>query len=318
MSQLTERVQSVCRTLVGDHLPYEADLLDPVWDAFWQSVDCSAIEELPESLEWRLDSEPIRNLGATGDGSGREIDTLYVVGVIVQAVAKLLGRTGELTTSDIEQVLSAEATRAEAPAHLRGIFERHAVGLLAEHLTAVDWQSKQAEAPADGGRVWAEWCDQPAQSLDEAKIECDQFDAAAVKKKFEDRMHMFVLYIDEAKSGILLPNSMKKRQKPDLVRWSKFDARHLSLLGLILESARDRQPVLRYDVIARRVLSANSPLVESLKTAIRRTKSQLDELLDGVFKDVVVASRGMDQYQIERLMPYCWLRGGDGSSRLIR
>jgi hypothetical protein len=179
-------------------------------------------------------------------------------------------------------------------------------------------QTGKAESPDAGdAQLHVDWCDSLVSVFKNPVISSESFSPSEVCRRFREKGNLFTLFVDETAASILVHRSGKRgRTRTLTVPWSHFQTRHHFLLGLILRSFKTRQP-LCYPTVARNAFRNDLAITDSLRTAIRRAKSELDSLLGGILKDVVVAQRGGDRYVIEGQIPYCWIRCSTSISRLL-
>lgn len=248
------------------------------------------------------------------------LDTLYVIGGLVEATVQLLRDRpyDELQFDDVVRAVSAGTSRTNAPQHICRILERFGTGLLAEQLAIAVPESEENVVASPTLRS-VDWCDSLVTEHEDPEIGHGVFDPVEVKERFEANQERFVLYIDETKPFVAVRTMTKKRRpvKHHLrVYWSTLEPRHRLLFGLILGAFRARTPI-RYQIIAREVLGEE--FVEEIDAStISRVKSELDSLLKRVLKDVVKAEKNLSYYEIRGQIPYCWIRPCGGPSMLTR
>ncbi len=313
MSLLTENLQVACRKFVQEQLPHEALLFDHIWTAFWKAIDCRGIEELEEGPFLSKEVSPICVLGAVNTGR-QELDTLFVLGSFVNTLVNIQ-RTcpkGKVTMDIIADTLKQEFLHINTPDHLRSVLFEHGVGLLAG-LLGVEKPTSQTMAAVPGVKRWVEHCDRLGRSHENPSVSADWFEEEEVDSRFRGKHDKYELFVDEFASAIYLP----KRNKS--LPWEELQARHKKLLGIILEALPNRHPIT-LEAIYYRMLSKDHAVTFNSTLdggRIRITLSELNSLLDGLFKNVIRAERGMKQYGFVGNITYCWIRPSDHSSRLL-
>ena len=309
MTSLTEALRIACRELVQQKLPHEAILFDQVWTAFWQAVGCKTIEDLEKAPQSNRDAVPIRVLGVVGS-TGQELDTLLVLGLLSTAAAHLHRRSSSeaLTSQNVADALTQELLRLETPPYLRRVLLEHGVSMLAG-VMGIQIASSTPEPAIPAHYLQVEWYCPADDGGGEPDRGVDLLNPADVDGRFRSQSHRFELVVDELAPHILLPVIEKK------VAWRDVQPGHKRFLGLVLSSLRTGQTI-HHDTIVARVLKKSGRATPGDESNIRRTLSLLNKQLHHVLTGVLVAERGMHSYAIDRLIAYCWIRPGDGTSRL--
>lgn len=302
---LTFAVKTLCHSLVREHIPQQEEWFNPIWEAVWHSLPAKTIEDLRDIPNWHSDKTGYVALSALGDMGQQAIDTLHIVGAVIGAVITLLNqdRSVFIDTAQIDTAIRNEATRLKTPEHVRRILETFATGMLAEQLSAIDWEgygSTTNRSPT--GSLWVEWCDPVANSSDRLSVLSDVKTRNEVEKDLSKRAESFVLYIDEPESLIISQGVS--------VNWDDLDARYLRFLYLVL-SALPHRDIVHHSKIASQALQID--VVN--EGAIRRLKSELNTKLHGAINQFVQAQKRMHRYKV-KLIPYCWIRYDGASSRL--
>ncbi|MCH8851741.1 MAG: hypothetical protein IID41_03715 [Planctomycetes bacterium] len=322
IGDITEQIRIICEGLVRKHLPHEADLFDVVWDAVWQSYGCASIEAMRSDLAWRRYDQPIAALGAIGDQQSQVLDTLYVIGGLVEATVQLLRDTpyDELQFEDVVRAVSAGASRTNAPQHVCRILERFGTVLLANQLAiAVPEEASTTNASAAQASFSVDWYDSLATDHEDPEIAHGVFDLDEVKERFDANRERYVLYVDETRPFVDVRTLTRKRRpakKPHRIYWPTLEARHRLFLGMVLNAFRTRQRI-RYQTVAREVLGDRFATAVD-RDGISRVKSDLDRLLQGVLKNIVKAQKNLEYFEIRGQIPYCWIRPSGGVSILTR
>ncbi len=314
---LTDRIKEVCIALVSEHARQESHLFEHVWGAVWRSLQCQRMEDLATGAAWHPSSRPITELGAIDRGSGQALDTLFIVGAIIDATASILRNSdrADLTTAGIDEAISTGAERVGAPLHVRRLLGRYATGLLAEQLGATDWQdATKPPEPVQQFRLRVDWCEE-ARATEEAETHSELFESVDVEKRFEANKKKYTLYVDERSLAVYVHTGRRSLRREHPVPWSVLQTRHRILLGLILQAFRGSR-MIRYEVISRdgaffESLNAVNPWV-----SVQRTKSQLDKMLQGILKKTVRSVGGSNCYEIREQISYCWTRPNGEPSRL--
>jgi len=132
-----EILRRLCRECVVAHLPDEADLFDPVWDAFWNAAGCVTLAELAHKrLSFRQGSA-VRYLGAGPDGGGQLVGILRFLSAIGCAAARLDSRTPDsLDVAEIKSVLRRETDGLPGFGAMSQGLDVHGVGILCDWLSA--------------------------------------------------------------------------------------------------------------------------------------------------------------------------------------
>ncbi len=307
-SNLTNKTRDVCVALLERLAPGEAQLLDPIWDAFWRSLPEEGVEALREPPSWsRGDGATGAVLAALGDTSHQAMDALYLVGAVVGAVVTLCSRdrSSLIETLDIDAAIRTEVNRIQAPERVRRVLESFATGLLAEQFSAADWTGDPgAPTRAQTGSLWVEWCEPSKEIIDTQSPQSGLKARDDVQREFRGRRNEFALYIDETESTISAAGAT--------VPWRKLQARQSRFLYAILKALRHGTGCfLTYRSIAR-FISTDGDVDD---VAIRRGKSELNKKLNGVINRVLIVQRSMGGYSIETT-PYCWIRLDGAMSRL--
>jgi hypothetical protein len=310
MSTLTESLRVGCREFVQQHLPQEASFFDDVWDAFWQALHCKDIDELEAGLRFS-DDTPVCVLGAM-DGR-RDLDTLAALGAMVSTVVALRNTADNetITRQNIIEELQRESVQLEMPHHLRPILLEYGSGLLGG-LLGVEMSSESPPEVIDPIHFWVECCIPQGKSHEEPCGACGSFTEGEVKTQFLGKRRKFDLFVDEQSLGVDLPK-MKT-----FVPWEDLQARHKKMLSIILESLRTRK-IIRNKMVCEIILLEGADNRYSSLRDNRRVRTVLSELngfLHHVFKGIVVAEKGMDQYAIHGALSYCWIRSSRHSTRL--
>lgn len=313
-----ESVRDACRG-VASRLEHEVEVFDAVWETFWRTIGHSNLEDLVEAREWKIVETSITQLGALGAQETQVLDTLYVIASMVQAAASLVKSGNEIATVDVATELAAAASRTGAPPHIHKMLERHGIGLLAEHLQAVDWKEESdAEQHTSGFRLWLEWCEKCPASGQLADLKSGFFPIDSARETFEADEARYSLFVDERATQIVV-RPLTTRDVPSKKRrrtsFDRLDARHRVLLGLILQSFQ-RGGVIKYQRIAEHAFQQKR-VNERIANRIRRTKSELNTYLYQILDGMLVADKGSRQYRVERQIPYCWIRCSDTESRLL-
>ena len=97
---LTEKVKAICREIVGNQIPEEMPYFESVWTAFWDSLECTTVEQIQEAVSWRLSDDPILHLGAIGGQHDQTVDTFYAIGTLCIATARIVQNA---STSDFDK-----------------------------------------------------------------------------------------------------------------------------------------------------------------------------------------------------------------------
>jgi len=311
-----ERMRDACR-IVAANLEHEIDVFDVVWETFWQRIGHANLEDV-EVREWKMLETSLAHLGALGGEETQALDTLYVIASMVQAAASLLKTDSEITTVDVATELSAAASRTGAPPHIHKMLERHGVGLLAEHLKAVDWEEQPNREQDVRGQLWVEWCEKCPGIGQLPDLKSGFFPVESARETFVENEANYSLLVDERATHIVVRPlttrnvPAKKRRRR---RFDDLDARHKVLLGLILQSFQ-RDGIIKHQRIAEHALKRTS-LTTGGKGSIRTMKSQLNSYLYRILDGTLVTEKASEQYRVERQIPYCWIRCSDTESRLL-
>ncbi len=317
----THQVREVCQALVRDHLEHERTFFDETWRAFWQMVGHTSLEDLSDSLAWEPTADrPVVQLGAIGDQQSQVLDTLYVIGGLVEATVQLLRDTpyDELQFEDVVRAVSAGTSRTNAPQHVCRILERFGTGLLANQLAIAVPESEESVV-ASPALHSVDWCDSLFTEHEDPEIGHGVFDLDEVKERFEANEERYVLYVDETKPFVAVRTLTQKRRpvkKPRRIYWPTVQPRHRLFLGMVLSAFGTRQRI-RYQTVAREILGDRFATAVD-RAGISHVKSDLDHLLQGVLKDTVKAESGLGYYEIRGQIPYCWIRPSGGASILAR
>lgn len=303
---LTKMTKSLCRSLVKEHIPQQADWFNPIWDAVWHSLPANTVDELHDLPGWRSEDAGGVALSAVGDVSHQAMDALYVIGSVVGAVVMLLNREDGMLieTIQIDKALRYQAEQLGAPDHVRQILETFGTGLLAEQLAAVDWKrDKPSNDPLPSGLLHVEYCHPSCKESQSAAFVTEILSRDEVEKKLYSYSSQFGLYLDESKPLILV----KKVEVP----WHTLQARHLKYLHLLFQALRHGR-IVRYDEVARKVLEDEFTSDDN----IRRLKFELNSKLHGALNSFLTVQQGMRYYQVD-LAPYCWIKYEGNLSRLL-
>ncbi len=313
MSVLTENLQVACRKFVQEQLPHEAPLFDHVWTAFWGAIGCRGIEELEEASHVSGEISPISVLGAVNTGR-QELDTLFVLGSFVNTMVNILKTCpkGEVTIDIIKNTLEQEFLHIKTPDHLWPVISEHGVGLLAG-LLDVERPTGQIVDVIPVGQLWVEHCDRLGRPHENPSVLTAWYEEEDVDSSFRGNRKKYELFVDEFASAIYL----SKRDKS--VPWEKLQARHKRLLGIILEALPKRHPITIEAIFDRKVLKDHAVTFSSAAggSRIRSDLSELNSVLYGLFKNVIKAERGMNQYAFAGNITYCWIRKSNQFSRLL-
>lgn len=142
-------MKTLCREFVTAKLPHELGYFDSVWDAFWMALDCQNIEELPLSLSWMDEEEPIRALGAISGQQNQVVDSLYAIGTLCVTAARVMQTSSEpdFDARHVHDVMMNVATSLAAPKHISNGMEPFVRGLhsivLSESGIAIDEKMEQ-------------------------------------------------------------------------------------------------------------------------------------------------------------------------------
>ncbi len=305
---LTESIRSICQGIVHEHIAADKPFFDVVWHVVCREFPNGRIEELGHALEVRAEARGAV-LAALGDGSGQALDSLYVIGAVVNAVLILSkqGKNALLETAHVDTALRNEAARMNAPAHVRRILELHGTALLAEHFSAVDWQSVPTkDSSAVPSRLWIEWCDSSEE--ESASPQFGAFARDEMLERFDFKKEQFELFLDETSFRILVrPDG----GCPGMNLWTKLAARQLRFLYLVLRACRHSR-VLPYHEVKK--LALRDELASD--NTVSRTKSELNKKLGDILDRMVISRPGMNRYEIE-LIAYCWIRYENAESALL-
>jgi len=303
--ELTIRARSLCRTLVEDHLREDIDLFDTIWDAVWQTLPATQIEDLQAAPQWRQAESTGAVLAALGDTS-QAVDALSVIGSVVGAVVTLLNREDKaelIETAHIDAALREQAAQLGAPDHVRRILATSGTSLLAELLSAVDWHGPDA-APNDAstGLLLVEYCEPTENRAPATSVITKVCSRDEAQDLFLPRAKTFVLYVDETE-GLILADGWE-------IEWRSLQARELRMLYLVLRALRHSGVIGKGEIAA---IALQDELADD--AAVRRVKSDLSRKTYSATDRILRAEKGMGQYSVKRV-PYCWLRSEGRPSRL--
>lgn len=130
--ELTDRVKEICREIVSNHVPEEVPFFESIWVSFWGSMKCVTVEQISESVSWRLTDEPIRYLGAIGGQHDQTVDTFYAIGTLCITTARLIQNTSpsDFDVSVIEDTMVAVSASIGTPQYLSSAIVKDAASLL--------------------------------------------------------------------------------------------------------------------------------------------------------------------------------------------
>lgn len=126
-----EILRSLCYEFVVTHLPDEADLFDPIWDAFWKATGCETLAELGQKRVSFRSGSAVRYLGAGPEGSGKLGSLVQFLSAITLAAARFDAHTPDaVDIAELESALRGEADRLQVPGDISKLLDYHGVGLI--------------------------------------------------------------------------------------------------------------------------------------------------------------------------------------------
>lgn len=313
-SSLTDSLRGTCRFLVHGHIPDEERLFEQVWLAFWRSLHCHAIEELERCPLMIRRAGFVVELGAVGPPGTEILDSLYLIGTIVQATLSIAkAQTGRAPlVTDVATALREAAASLGAPERVRSILEQHGLPLLAAELARADWAMIEGQpAAALPYMLCVQWCDTTDEVFDYRRVQFAEVAPADAARRFVQRRERFLLFVDERDKLIFVHASHERAP----IGFAELDARHLFLLGLILRAFGHGQG-LTY-VGGSNDMDGDLAAIADDWRNVRRTKQALDDTLGGILKDVVVVKKHAEQLHIEKQLSHCWIRVKGTQSTLL-
>lgn len=159
--ELTDSIKDICREIVGNHIPDEIPYFESVWVAFWDSLRCATVEQIPETASWRLTDDPIHHLGAIGRQHDQTVDTFYAIGTLCITTARLLQNLSplEFDESTVEETMLIVSENIGTPQYLSSAILSDAASLLRSTIltsTEVSALQAKAELSEDGSKRQAE------------------------------------------------------------------------------------------------------------------------------------------------------------------
>lgn len=307
-SSLTARVRLLCQEIVEELAPQETPFFDQVWGTFLNHLGCVDIEEISEVPPWRSAGESNTALGAIGDATGQVWDSLQLIGVVVGAIVNLhqCGRDSLLDTATIDQAIQTEALRLKVSDRIRKTLEPSVVGLLAELFSALDWKEQAPKSEATARGLFAvDWCEHSSHESDRTPVSGETFTRIQVDERIRPMASGVSLFVDE------MERKLSVRGQLDRNRWDELQSRHLGFLYLVLRNLRNKKVLHHEEFLDPALGDLNAD-----PAAIRRTKYELNSLLDGVLNEFVKAKRRMRRYELGPVS-YCWIRYADSRSLLL-
>ncbi len=324
----TSAVRTICLRIVKVHLKYEESLFDAMWEAFWTTVGCTELYELPARFRGLKGTSAITKIGAVAPAE-MAFDSLYVIAAMSQAGALLMMRESPPSVDDVRATIETVCSRITVPAHIISILQKHGAALLAAQLEAsalggVATESVVREPAFVRHDAWEKVV--PSEGTAQTKkddrqkvvVECCDLRADYYKPEESARSVVvsgykrqdYVLYVDEAdEHGIYV------RQR--LVAWAKLKRSHLYCLGEILVAHRHKS-VLSYNSVGVTCCDIINEQRGDLESGGKRVYQELNRILRGVFKNHIRAERKAGYYVIDRRVKYCWIREKNEKSRLLR
>jgi len=144
-------------------------------------------------------------------------------------------------------------------------------------------------------------------------IDRDFFNKAEVESRFRDKRMKYELFVDEFAPAVYLPKLNKS------VLWSDIPTRHRKFLGIILKALPKQYPIT-FQTIFDKTISTDHAVTFSpaeYGPRIRSNLTELNKLFSKLFKSLIKAERGMDQYAFIGQITYCWIRPDNHSTRLL-
>lgn len=321
--KLTEDVKAICETLVAVHIPREMDVFDAVWTAFWHALGVNTIEKLPVPIIWRTEDNAITDLGAIGDQESQTLDSLYVIGALSTAAADCIhiNLDDKLTTRDVLDAIRNRAQEVGAPKHVRELLEKHAVDLLADQLSATDWEEPAGQRESfHENDTWVEWfnpSDIPSGPSEiPTTVQRKYCPICELTNRFPPEK--FTLWVNELIPSIWVHPPRRIRRRPKEVIWSDLGPRHEILLGLVLRAferkSNQKGSVLTYETVAKLALGYDGEFDNRVVTDV---KGELDRCLSKVLGEAIKNDRKKRLYSIDAVIPYCWIRDEPSESRLF-
>ncbi len=300
-------VSEVARAFIEENYGDESSLFGVCWE-----VLSPRLGDLVGGRQDRaFDSRVIHDISFV-KGKALDLVTPIVVATVAEACQAVHEKA--LSASQVEDLVSLTAKKFGAGAELRNCLKRHLPAMCLDAMAVkIHLPITESNELLPEGRLWVERCDDLGRPLDEPSASVGWFEEDQVESMFRSQRDKYDLFVDEQASAIHLPRNGKA------VPWRKLQARRKKLLGIILESLRNRR-CITHEAIYRRVLAKSphatySPVLDY--DNVRKVLMGVNDCLHGVFKGVVVAERGMAQYAIEGKMRYCWIRLSNHSSRLL-
>lgn len=302
-----EQIHDLCFKIVQEHIPYETELFEPIWDNFWRIADCDTIEEYSSRFLFQGGHKSVIDLGAVGFGD--EFDTVQLIDPYVRIFAKLYQLDKEkLNFQDISNVIADIVKDTSVESHVKAIFREHMTPMISQLLKISVPEKKTAEFD-DSHLLLIEWNDGPTKDCKEPQSKIERFDPAIAEEQFRRKRDSFTLYIDET-----VPLIKVKGCKDNL--WDDLSPSQSALLGIILTSLRTRRAI-EWSTIAEQALSYDGDnWGDWEEAAVRKCMYKLHKNLKGVLKDTIKAVRGFKAYGPNGYISYCWIRSGDGFTRL--
>ena len=309
--ELDSILRHLCHTIIAEHVEYEKDLFDFIWDHFWRIYSSSPAKRDLKDFSRNLDSEKLQYLGAISSGSGG-FDSLQIIALLATVTARLEGlrKKIDLDIAKVSEVLNEEVSSLGLTLKVTGIVQEYAVPMLAEMFGVSS--NNVSLSQFDDNLLLVDWsCVRMDYTIYDVISSRQRFDVTVVEKRFRNNKNNYTIFVDETVPIITIEDSSNL--------WDKFTPSQRVLFGMILSCLENRRPLSFLEICEKALArECNGRLLVDDQSAARKCMYGLNKVTSKIFNDVIKPLRGFNKYESKGNLSYCWIRVADGTSRLDR
>lgn len=311
-NSVMERTREVARAFIAGHFDNESYLFDVFWDVFSSRWDFGKTESSGICSSQKTIAA-IREVSFANDNAV-DLVTPVIVATVAETALKLNGK--DLSLAKIKKVVANAVAHCEAGVELAACLVRYLPTMWEEALATKKDSEEAVGQIVDGipvEKLWVEHCDSVGKPHEIPSPSTGWYNIEEVDSRFRRGHEKYELFIDERAPAIYLA------KEDESVPWAKLQARHKKLLGVILEALPKQHPITLKGVFNRSLPENHERKFNRYYDGarIRSDLSELNRILGGLFKNIIKAERGMEQYAFVGQITYCWIRSGNRSTRLL-